>query len=320
MAEGRCGVPEERWFDLLGGRIGAREADALLAHKEGCDACRTAYAQWEAMVGVSPALRPTSQPAAKPLPGTHTSMPSIGTHTSMPSPVPHTAMHSFGPHTAVPSSGQPTELSPVRRRILLRTAGMYAFARRARRMTNSAVASWRRPAIAAVSGLSIAVVVLLALLQPFAQGGTPADSVLSPAAYARIHAPDGVSVLGEPDTVVYESGEPQAVRAGAGFGAGSAGGARETLWINMRTHELFLLMEGLLPSSRTDVQAWARYGSKSANLGLLRFHDSRAHLYASDVSPEEWESVLLTIEPKGGSRTPTSPETVSIPLRAAAED
>ncbi|MFD2332220.1 hypothetical protein ACFSR7_23440 [Cohnella sp. GCM10020058] len=96
---------------------------------------------------------------------------------------------------------------------------------------------------------------------------------------------------------------------------GLHGGARETLWLNIRTHELFLLMDGLLPSARTDVQAWASSGAKSANLGLLSFHDSRAHLYATNVRPEEWESILLTIEPKGGSLTPTKPETVSIRLR-----
>uniref|UniRef100_UPI003B8A62EA anti-sigma factor domain-containing protein n=1 Tax=Cohnella rhizosphaerae TaxID=1457232 RepID=UPI003B8A62EA len=81
----------------------------------------------------------------------------------------------------------------------------------------------------------------------------------------------------------------------------------------------FLLMEGLLPSARTDVQAWARSGETNASLGLLRFHDSRAHLYASNVRPEAWECVLLTIEPKGGSPMPTRPETVSIPLREATQ-
>lgn len=263
MRERSCGVPEERWIDLLDGRLSERDAQALMAHKGECRDCRDTYAQWVELLGAESRAAPA--------------------------------------------------LSAGRRRSLLLRACVHAFARRTGRAWRAAA---KRPALAASCGLGAAVVATLLLLHPFAtDGGKDAGNELSPAGYARLHEPAGASVLSEPDTVVYKSGEG----GRSGMAIGLPGGAKETLWLNARTHELFLLMEGLLPSARTDVQAWARFGATNANLGLLSFHDSRAHLYAANVRPEEWESVLLTIEPKGGSAMPTRPETVSIPLREATQ-
>lgn len=214
------------------------------------------------------------------------------------------------PHHRPAMQPSPPDLAGARRRRLHRYAAAYAWARR---LGVAARAAARRPAVAAVCGLCILLGAALLLLHPFAKGGLSAKDSLTAAGYARLHEPEAASVMSEPDTIIYASGPSP--EGGAGFGASLPAGARETLWLNLRTHELFLLMEGLLPSNRTDVQAWARYGATNANLGLLRFHDSRAHLYASNIRPEQWEAVLLTIEPKGGSLTPSSPETLSIPLR-----
>ncbi|MDI4645401.1 anti-sigma factor [Cohnella hashimotonis] len=276
MSERSCGVPEERWIDLLAGRLHARDAEALLAHKQECRACGDIFAQWAELIESHPGSAPRLRAAA------------------------------------VDFTRQPGDewaLSAGRRRSLLMRAGAYAFARRA---TRAMLAAARRPALAAACGLGASVAVALVLLYSFARdNGQNAGRELSPAGYARLHEPDSVTMLSEPDTVKYEAGD----RRSAGKEGGLIAGAKETLWLNMRTHELFLLMEGLLPSARTDVQAWASSGPESSNLGLLSFHDSRAHLYATNVRPEEWESVLLTIEPKGGSPTPTKPETASIRIR-----
>lgn len=284
MRERSCGVPEERWIDLLDGRLSERDVQALMVHKGECRDCRDTYAQWAELLGAGSgaAHGPTRQAGPR-------------------------QKAAQAEAAALPGAAQ--ALSPGLRRSLLLRAGVYAFARRTGRAWRAAA---KRPALAASCGLGAAVVATLLLLHPFATDGSKdAGSELSPAGYARLHEPEGASVLSEPDTVVYQSGEG----GRPGMAIGLPGGAKETLWLNARTHELFLLMEGLLPSARTDVQAWARSGATNANLGLLSFHDSRAHLYAANVRPEEWESVLLTIEPKGGSAMPTRPETVSIPLR-----
>lgn len=296
MSERSCCVPEERWIDLLSGRLNARDAQALLAHGNGCRDCSDVYAQWAAMLGGE--RGPSDLDAGRDAYGPAHRV----------APKQKAASADFASHP-----GDEWTLSAGRRRSLLLRAGIYAYARRATRALLSAA---RRPALAAACGLGATVAVALLLLHPFARDNArEAGNVLSPAGYARLHEPEGVSVLSAPDTVVYKSG------AGglAGMEVGLPAGAKETLWLNARTHELFLLMEGLLPSDRTDVQAWARSGATSANLGLLSFHDSRAHLYAANIRPEEWQSVLLTIEPKGGSLTPTEPETVSIPLREMPE-
>lgn len=284
MTERKCGVPEERWVDLLGGSLSARESQVLLAHKDGCAACRTAFEQWRALFG------DTRDDWAKTGPREAESNATHGGRASA-----------------------RADLSPAHRRSLRRHAAAYALARRSAAAIRTVA---KRPAVAAACGLGAAVAVLLLLLNPFARDGTAAGGGLSPAGYAMLHEPGGAAVMREPDTVVYHS---RSAPADGAIDSGLPPGAQETLWLNVRTHELFLLMEGLLPSDHTDIQAWSRSGGQSANLGLLRFNDTRAHLYSANVRPEEWESVLLTIEPKGGSRMPTKPETASIRLKSNSE-
>jgi|GEM_PF-382778 len=310
MAERSCGVPEERWVDLLGGGLSVRESKALLAHKDGCTACRMVFEQWQALLGDTGSewseagLREREQFVAigrRAAPGEeHGEWSKQRLRETEPA-----ATH---PGRAVAQA----DLSPALRRSLRRRAAAYALARRSAAAIRTVA---KRPAVAAACGLGAAVAVLLLLLNPFARSGTSAGGSLSPAGYAMLHEPGGAAVMSEPDTIVYRSGGASADGA---LDPGLPPGARETLWLNVRTHELFLLMEGLLPSDRTDVQAWSRSGGKNANLGLLRFNDTRAHLYSANVRPEEWESVLLTIEPKGGSPIPTKPETASIRLKPAS--
>ncbi|MDG0813171.1 hypothetical protein [Cohnella rhizosphaerae] len=208
MRERSCGVPEERWIDLLGGRLYEREVKALIAHKAECRECRDTHAQWAKLLGggLSAAGLPVRQ--AGPC--------QVATQAD-----------------AAAQSGAAQVLSARRRRSLLLHAGVYAFARRAGR---ALVATAKRPARAAACGLGVAVAALLLLLHPLAsKSGRHAGSELSPAGYARLHEPEGATVIGEPDTVVYKYGE----NGRSGTAIGLPGGAKETLWLNARTHELF---------------------------------------------------------------------------------
>ncbi|MBN2984392.1 anti-sigma factor [Cohnella algarum] len=157
---------------------------------------------------------------------------------------------------------------------------------------------WRAAGVTA--GLAFALLAgAIALLQ------TPdGDRVLLESQrYAKEHVPVGEAVMSRPDTVMY--------RLGAGSDAANvslASGTTQTVWINVRTQELFLLLDGMLPSDKLDVQAWALVRGKLANLGVLEFNNNHAHLYSRGVRPELWEAIALTMEPKGGSRHPTSPD------------
>lgn len=312
MSERGCGVPEERWVDLFGARLSSREKDALIAHKDGCAACQAAYEQWAALLGGERGGRALDERGGSAAAGRYDARRPDAQRVA----AERHAARSDVLRAAIGGAGPDAELSASRRLSLRSRAAAYAFARRTSAALRNA---FKRPAIAAVCGLGAAVAVLLMLLIPFARGGTAPGGSLSPAGYAMLHEPDGAAVMDQPDTVVYRSDSGSRSAAADGWAQSALPpGARETLWLNVRTHELFLLMEGLLPSDRTDMQAWAQTGGKSANLGLLRFHDTRAHLYSANVRPEEWEALLLTVEPKGGSSMPTEPETASIRLKAPA--
>lgn len=199
-----------------------------------------------------------------------------------------------------PEHRMAADLTERRKERLRREARRQGFYRRTGR---AAMTAMRRPAGIAIAGCALAIVLFASLLHGNANRGAEAE--LAPKQYAELHEPEGAEVMSRPDTIVYSM-------AGGGtdpLEAGIAQTAKETVWINVRTHEVFLLMEGMLPSDDRDVQAWATYGDNNANLGLLKFHQGQAHLYAANVRPELWDSLELTIEPKGGSLHPTSPGT-----------
>ncbi|MCC3373437.1 anti-sigma factor [Cohnella sp. REN36] len=161
-------------------------------------------------------------------------------------------------------------------------------------------------------GVGVAFAALAVLLVASLRGGETGQA--DPMKYAHAFAPQGIAVMARPDTIAYvldDGGDPS-----AGFGAGiGPGHANGTAWVNGRTQEVFVLIRGLLPSRERDVQAWAEYAGKRENLGVLEFHERQAHLYARNRHPVPWESLALSIEPKGGSAQPTSPETVIATLR-----
>lgn len=258
MDKRACGVPEERWIDLLVGRLDPSETASLLRHRETCPACAELCERWAELFG-----------------------------------------------RAAPVYAPSADLSQRRKERLRREARRQGFRRTAARAVLSAA---RRPAGMAVAACALAIFVFAGMLYGNANSGGKA--ALAPKKYAELHQPEGAEIMSRPDTVVYSmsgGGEEQ-------LGSGLAQATKETVWINVRTHELFLLMEGMLPSDDRDVQVWATSGENDANLGLLQFHQGQAHLYAAHVRPELWDSLELTIEPKGGSARPTSPQTAALLL------
>ena len=189
--------------------------------------------------------------------------------------------------------------APLKLRALARLRGA---ANRARRY--AAVSAKRRAAVAT----TLAAVAIALAAYAYGSIGTETKAV-DPQVYAQRHEPDAAQVLSRPDTIVYSLGANGPLPAGSLLPL-----AKETVWINERTHEIFVLLEGMVPSGDLDVQAWAFADGRASNLGLLQFNDNLAHLYSRNVWPEGWESLALTLEPKGGSLAPTTPETVAVRL------
>lgn len=167
----------------------------------------------------------------------------------------------------------------------------------------------------AVNGGAIAAAAVLLLLGIrallFPDGGGSADRLQPARAYAEKYEPSGAALMAAPDTVVYS------LRDGARESGVAAGGyPSATVWVNGRTEELFVLLEGLLPSERMDVQAWGSIADVPTNLGLLEFHHGQGHLYSHVSRLPAFEAVGFTIEPKGGSAAPTAPESATVRLAA----
>lgn len=122
-------------------------------------------------------------------------------------------------------------------------------------------------------------------------------------AYAEKYEPSGAALIAQSDTVAYslESELPTA-----------------TVWVNGSTEEMFMLLEGLLPSEGLDVQAWGNKENRLTNLGLLEFHLSQGHLYSRIEHLPIFEEVVFTIEPKGGSDQPTAMASAVVRLAAEA--
>nr|WP_260440139.1 anti-sigma factor [Cohnella lubricantis] len=202
-------------------------------------------------------------------------------------------------------------MSHRRKERLRREASKQSFYRRTAR---AAISAMRRPGGIAIAGCALALFTFIGLLN--GNVNQESDAALAPKRYAELHEPQGAEIMSRPDTVVYSMSH-----GGEGpLEGGLSAPTKQTVWINVRTHEVFLLLEGMLPSEQRDVQAWASYGDRDANLGLLQFHQGQAHLYAADVQPELWDSLELTIEPKGGSDHPTSPRTAALLLLRELRD
>lgn len=172
----------------------------------------------------------------------------------------------------------------------------------------------KKPYALAAAGMLAAVLAGAIWLGQHLTGGKAVDhhpAVLPPLEYARIHEPIGMQLMEQPDTFVF-TGSSAIV---PGWPNPASGGRSSVIvWANPRTGEIFVLMDGLLPVESRDVQVWGLTGEEMTNLGLIQFHQWQGHLYSQIYRLRELEELFFTIEPKGGSQKPTSPETAKLRL------
>ncbi|WP_165279913.1 anti-sigma factor [Paenibacillus protaetiae] len=148
----------------------------------------------------------------------------------------------------------------------------------------------KRWAAAAVS----AVVVLLCAAALYNSVRQPADQRN---AYVARHEPGAASFMNDPETASYKV-HPYNDELGEGY-----------VWYNGNSSEMLVMLEGMLPSDDYDIQAWALEGGHRTNLGLLaHLEQRRAYLFIKGHALDKASRLALTIEPSGGSDTPTSPD------------
>lgn len=115
--------------------------------------------------------------------------------------------------------------------------------------------------------------------------------------YVAAHEPEALGFINAPETASYKV-HPFNNELGEGY-----------IWFNSDSGEMLVLLDGMLSSRDYDIQAWALEGGSRVNLGLLEQSEKKhAHLYVKAGALVNASQLALTIEPSGGSKSPTSPD------------
>lgn len=86
------------------------------------------------------------------------------------------------------------------------------------------------------------------------------------------------------------------------------------LWLNKETNELVFLADGLKPLQANDYQLWVVHVDDYWNGQLLQLRNGTTRVYykAEDISLLKY--LKVSVEPQGGSLTPTGPEIFHVDL------
>ncbi|MFD2042802.1 anti-sigma factor domain-containing protein [Ornithinibacillus salinisoli] len=86
------------------------------------------------------------------------------------------------------------------------------------------------------------------------------------------------------------------------------------VWLNEVTNEMVLLVDGLDPLSSQDYQLWFIHQNDDWYGELLQIRDGSASIYYKGPDIHQLKHIKVSIEPLGGSSTPTGPETFYLDL------
>lgn len=104
--------------------------------------------------------------------------------------------------------------------------------------------------------------------------------------YVQDYEPSAATLMSNPNSIAYPI---QIGQSGTEFGM---------LWYNQGSEELLMLVDGLVPDINRSVRVWAVRDDGRDSLGLLQYHQLRAHLYVKNRAELRKADMLeLTIEP-----------------------
>jgi anti-sigma-K factor RskA len=193
------------------------------------------------------------------------------------SPEPSSEMHQHPNTLPMPSDD-------VRRRLL------------ARALLNKLKILIRRPIISVPIATCLAIFLIISTIDP-SESITP---VSQPKWAQDMTHIEGISLISDPSTDAYRI-EQLAQFNVDGF-----------VWIKGKSNEMLLLINGINPSREHDYQVWAVNKNKRSNIGLLKYNRSKAYLYVNSKVLQGVDHIAVSVEPKGGSSTPTTPDTVQV--------
>ncbi|SHG21102.1 anti-sigma factor [Ornithinibacillus halophilus] len=89
---------------------------------------------------------------------------------------------------------------------------------------------------------------------------------------------------------------------------------KSDVWLNEVTNEMMLFVDGLVPLEQQDYQLWLVHSNNNWNGDILQLRNGKARVYYKMGDITELKLVKVSVEPLGGSLTPTGPETFYIDL------
>ncbi|MNO23059.1 Anti-sigma-K factor rskA [compost metagenome] len=132
--------------------------------------------------------------------------------------------------------------------------------------------------------------------------GTAQDGHSERNRYVSSYEPQAMAVLSRPETVAYPLDWSRKDQFSG------------NVWYNGSSQELFVLIEDVALGDGQSIQAWAVKNGSRNTLGLVQIEDAKGHLYVQGSQLGEADNIALTVEPTGGSLSPTSPDAAWVHL------
>ncbi|MBW4085558.1 anti-sigma factor [Paenibacillus sp. S150] len=306
---------EEEWIDWIGNDIQGSKREDMQRHLERCPACRELYGLWiPLLAGPSPSEDAEGRGGAQSADNDYgTVRAKNGTAQDEYGSVHANEGMRMDGYSSVDSASVAGGSFSDRGHITADSSSMgqmgYLYpSDRVRRALNRRVrrTGWRRKLAAlrpayrrGAAALAVCGAVGLLLLGLF---GTEQNGSSERNRYVSSYEPQAMAVLSRPETVAYPLDWSRKDQFSG------------NVWYNGSSQELFVLIEDVALSEGLSIQAWAVKNGSRNTLGLVQIEDAKGHLYVKGGQLREADNIALTVEPTGGSESPTSPDAAWVRL------
>ncbi|WP_152400202.1 anti-sigma factor [Paenibacillus cellulositrophicus] len=296
--EGCAELPEEKLVDYAMKQLEEPERLLVEEHTAACPHCRERLAEWETVMQSVELVGPVmSEPAS--------SLESQPTAAALSTPLPESPIRAVGTEEKTASEADWQASSDVADPFAASSAAPGPSARLGRKMR------------------------LLARLRSLEKGFVRRRRYLVPAAAAAVVA--GCVVAGlfsfkhrempSADSIDQAFTSKIAVMQSANYDQyripplpplhGSGG-----VWIDRDSGEMLIVIEGLQPPEEKAYQVWLQHEQRSVSMGMLMTGMAEGKGYYYGYGNMDPDQIVISLEPKGGSRVPTGPEA----LRVSVDD
>ncbi|BAB06936.1 anti-sigma factor [Halalkalibacterium halodurans] len=87
------------------------------------------------------------------------------------------------------------------------------------------------------------------------------------------------------------------------------------VWVNDVTHEIFVEIDGLSELQNQDHQLWIIFTDNNVQGAIIPIQEGSSRFFMHGMDVETLKLIKASVEPKGGSHTPTGPETFIVEIK-----